>query len=300
MTASSTRTGHCRSGGRGFAIRQVSPPTPFSPASGDAERVRGAKNGRVACRAGFPLLPRPIRRWSSMRTSWMLSRRILSATRDRRVEPGIQGCRTTTAWLGRARAEPGPGAQRLRCRRRERLGDRPSTERSGTRPAPSGTESPSETTTEPTRPPRTSADTQPDDRTPLGRASQLADDPTRDLSCWHAGYRRGRGAGSPWLDLAHPPGCRADWRLAALEVAQEVGLGRPGRRAGGRHRHRHRHPVAVGPDRGGFRASGPCRGHQCGPPWLDLMRRWDLLAERAPDDQRRKPDQDRSATCSRS
>src|SRR4029453_133013 len=43
---------------------------------------------------------------------------------------------------------------------------RPSTERSGTRPEPSGTEAPSETTTEPTRPPRTTADTPASTRTP--------------------------------------------------------------------------------------------------------------------------------------
>ena len=34
-----------------------------------------------------------------MRTSWMLLRRFVSATRDRRVEPGIGGRRTTTVWL---------------------------------------------------------------------------------------------------------------------------------------------------------------------------------------------------------
>jgi hypothetical protein len=96
----------------------------------------------------------------------MLSRRIVSATRDRR-EPGICRRRTTTAWLlaglvlslvlGLTGCGAGGGSDSA---------TRPSTERSGTRPAPSGTESPSETTTEPTRPPRTSADTPTSDRTP--------------------------------------------------------------------------------------------------------------------------------------
>jgi hypothetical protein len=95
-----------------------------------------------------------------MRTSWMLSRRIVSATRDRRVEPGIPGCRATAAWLlaglvlslvlGLSGCDAGGGSDSAA---------RSTTERSGTRPAPSGTESPSETTTEPTRPPRTTADT---------------------------------------------------------------------------------------------------------------------------------------------
>ena len=34
----------------------------------------------VACRGRAPLLPRPFRRWSSVPTSWMLSRRIVPAT----------------------------------------------------------------------------------------------------------------------------------------------------------------------------------------------------------------------------
>src|SRR5215217_4771172 len=113
---------------------------------GSAGRRMAASHGR----AGFPLLPRPIRRWSSMR-----------------VEPGIPGCRTTTARLlaglvlslalGLSGCGAGGGSGSA---------TRPSTERSGTRPAPSGTESPSETTVEPTRPPRTSADTPTSDRTP--------------------------------------------------------------------------------------------------------------------------------------
>jgi hypothetical protein len=102
-----------------------------------------------------------------MRTSWMLSRPILSPTRDRGGEPGIPGRRTITAWLlaglvlslvlGLSGCGAGGGSESA---------TRPTTERSGTRPEPSGTESPRETTTEQTRPPRTTADTPASTRTP--------------------------------------------------------------------------------------------------------------------------------------
>jgi hypothetical protein len=113
----------------------------------------------------------------------MLLRRIVSATRDRRVEPGIGGRRTTTVWLlaglvaglvlGLSGCGAGGGSDSA---------TRPTTERSGTRPEPSGTEAPSETTTEPTRPPRNhrghaSLDPNPDH----GRASQLAHDHPREV-----------------------------------------------------------------------------------------------------------------------
>src|SRR5829696_9422916 len=97
----------------------------------------------------------------------MLSRRILSPTRDRGGEPGIPGRRTITAWLlaglvlslvlGLSGCGAGGGSDSA---------TRPTTERSGTRPEPSGTESPSETTTEATRPPRTTADTPTSIQTP--------------------------------------------------------------------------------------------------------------------------------------
>jgi len=102
-----------------------------------------------------------------MRTSWMLSRRIVSASRDRRAAAGIRRRRTATVWLlaglvaglvlGLTGCGAGGGSDSA---------TRPTTERSGTRPEPSGTERPSETTTAPTRPPRTTADTPASTRTP--------------------------------------------------------------------------------------------------------------------------------------
>jgi hypothetical protein len=75
-----------------------------------------------------------------MRTSWMLSRPILSPTRDRGGQPGIPGRRTITAWLlaglvlslvlGLTGCGTGGSDSATR----------PSTEHSGTRPEPSGTE----------------------------------------------------------------------------------------------------------------------------------------------------------------
>ena len=97
----------------------------------------------------------------------MLSRPMVSATRDRRVAPGTPGRRATHGMapaglvLSLVLALSGCGAGGG-----SDSATRPSTERSGTRPTPSGTESPSQTTTAPTRPPRTSADTPPSTRTP--------------------------------------------------------------------------------------------------------------------------------------
>ena len=214
-----------------------------------------------------------------MRMSWMLSRPIVSATRDRQVEPGTPGRRATTAGLlaglvlslvlGLSGCSAGGGSDSA---------TRPTTERSGTRPAPSGTEAPSETTTEPTRPPRTSGDTPTSDRTPTSApTTAVAGTPA-------AAESQGLGALGWSLLILLVVVLAAGWLL--LEVAQEVGLGRPGCCAGAGHPHRHRHPAATRADRrdAGQRALSwpPLRATL-----VDLMRRWDLLAQRAPDDQRR-------------
>jgi hypothetical protein len=112
-----------------------------------------------------------------MQTSRMRSRPIVPAARDRRLDPGVPGRRATRAWLlaglvlglvlGLSGCGAGGGSDSA---------TRPTTERSGTRPEPSGTELPSETTTEPTRPPRTSADTPASTRPPT--SADRADSPT--------------------------------------------------------------------------------------------------------------------------
>ena len=223
-----------------------------------------------------------------MRTSWMLSRRILSATRDRRVEPGIPGCRTTTAWLlaglvlslvlGLSGCGAGGGSDSA---------TRPSTERSGTRPAPSGTESPSETTTEPTRPPRTSADTPTSDRTPT--SAERPSSPTTPPATSAAGTpaaAESEGLGAlgwtllillvvaligGWLLWRSRKRSAWDAQAAALEADIGTATGT-------------QLPSVLTAEDSGQRALSwpPVRATL-----VDLMRRWDLLAERAPDDQRR-------------
>ena len=215
-------------------------------------------------------------------------------------EPGIPGPRATTAWLlaglmlslvlGLTGCGAGGGSDSA---------TRPTTERSGTRPEPSGTESPSETTTEPTRPPRTTADTPASTRTPttVERPNSPTTTPEARLRRWrqprpprprlraHRPRPSPRGW-APRLDPAHPPGCRAGWRLAALEVAQEVGLDAQAaaleqdtRTATGTQLP----PVLTAEDAGQRALSWPPLRAEL----VDLMRRWDLLAERAPDNQRR-------------
>jgi hypothetical protein len=235
-----------------------------------------------------------------MRTSWMLSRRIVSATRDRR-EPGIRRRQTTTAWLlaglvlslvlGLTGCGAGGGSDSA---------TRPSTERSGARPAPSGTESPSETTTEPTRPPRTSADTPTSDRTPTSAerpssptttpataAEALAPTSTptpSDAGTPAAAESEGLGAfgwilliilvvalTGGWLIWRSRKRSTWDAQAAALEadIGTVTGTQLP--------------PVLTAEDAGQRALSWPPLRATL----VDLMGRWDLLAERAPDDQRR-------------
>jgi hypothetical protein len=232
-----------------------------------------------------------------MRTCWMLSRPVVFATSDRRVEPGISGCRTTTAWLlaglvlslvlGLSGCGAGGGSDSA---------TRSSTERSGTRPAPSGTESPSETTTEPTRPPRTTADTPTSTRTPTSAerpssptTSAQALTPTSTPTSLAAGTpaaaeSEGLGAlgwtllvllvaalAGGWLLWRSRKGSAWDAQADALEadIVTVTGTQLPS--------------VLTAEDAGQRALSWP----PVRAALADLMRRWDLLAERAPDDQRR-------------
>ena len=223
-----------------------------------------------------------------MRISWMLSRRIVFATRDRRIEPGIPGRRATAAWLlaglvlslilGLSGCGAGGGSDSA---------TRPSTERSGTRPAPSGTESPSETTVEPTRPPRTTADTPSSIRTPTSaeRPSSPTTPPaTSAAGTPAAGESEGLGAlgwtllavlvvvlAGGWLLWRSRKRSAWDAQAAALEDDTRTATGTQ------------LPPVLTAEDSGQRALSWP----PVRAALADLMRRWDLLAERAPDDERR-------------
>jgi hypothetical protein len=165
---------------------------------------------------------------------------------------------------------------------------RPSTERSGTRPDPSGTESPSETTTEPTRPTRTSADTPPSTRTPT--SAERPNSPTTTPATSAAGApaaaaeSEGLGALGWTLLIVLVVALVAGWllwrsRRRSAWDAQAAALEQDARTATGTQL-----PPVLTAESVGQRALSwpPLRADL-----VDLMRRWDLLAERAPDDQRR-------------
>jgi hypothetical protein len=237
-----------------------------------------------------------------MRTSWMLSRRMVSATRNRRGEPGTSGRRTTTAWLlaglvlSLVLALSGCGAGGG-----SDSATRPSTDRSGTRPDPSGTESPSETTTEPTRPTRTSADTPPSTRTPTSaeRPNSPATTPATSAEALAPTTAPATSAAGTPAAAAESEGLGAlGWTLLILLVvalaagwllwrsrrrsawdAQAAALEQDTRAATGTQLP----PVLTAEDAGQRALSWPPLRAEL----VDLMHRWDLLAERAPDDQRR-------------
>jgi hypothetical protein len=235
-----------------------------------------------------------------MRTSWMLSRRIVSATRDRR-DPGIRRRRSTTAWLlaglvlslvlGLTGCGAGGGSGSA---------TRSTTERSGTRPAPSGTESPSETTTEPTRPPRTTADTPTSAQTPTtaerpsspttrpvtsAEALTLTSAPTPSAAGTPAAAEsEGLGAFGWTLLILLVVALAAGWlvwrsRRRSAWDAQAAALEADTRTATGTQLP----PVLTAEDAGQRALSWPPLRAAL----VDLTRRWDLLAEGAPDDQRR-------------
>ena len=237
-----------------------------------------------------------------MRTSWMLSRPMVSATRNRQVEPGTLGHRTTTAWLlaglvlGLVLALSGCGGGGG-----SDSATRSTTERSGTRPEPSRTESPSKTTTAPTRPTRTSAETPPSTRTPTS-----AERPNSPTTTPATSAEALAPTAAPATSAAGTPAAAAEseglgalgWTLLILLVvalaagwllwrsrrrsawdAQAAALEQDTRAATGTQLP----PVLTAEDAGQRALSWPPLRAEL----VDLTRRWDLLAERAPDDQRR-------------
>ena len=247
-----------------------------------------------------------------MRTSWVLSRRIVSATRDQRAEPGIPGCRTTMAWLlagvvlslvlGLSGCDTGGGSGSA---------SRPSTERSGTRPAPSGTESPSETV-EPTRSPQTSVDTPTSTRAPTSterptstRTPTSAERPSSPTTTPATSAEAITPTSAPTSEAAGTPAAAESeglgalgWTLLAVLVVALTGgwlLWRSRKRSAwdaeaaaleaeiGTATGTQLPSVLTAEDSGQRALSWP----PVRATLVDLMRRLDLLAERAPDDQRR-------------
>jgi hypothetical protein len=213
-----------------------------------------------------------------MRTSWMLSRPMVSATRNPRVEPGTPGRRTTTAWLlaglvlSLVLALSGCGAGGG-----SDSAARPTTDRSGTRPDPSGTESPSETTTDPTRPTRTPTSAEALAPT-VAPATSAAGTPAA------AAESEGLGALGWTLLILLVVALAAGWllwrsRRRSAWDAQAAALEQDTRAATGTQLP----PVLTAEDAGQRALSWPPLRAEL----VDLMRRWEQLAERAPDDQRR-------------
>jgi hypothetical protein len=208
-----------------------------------------------------------------MRMAWMLAGLVLS------LVLGLSGC--------------GAGGGSDSATRR-------SAERSGTLPAPSGTESPSETTTESTRPPRTSVDTPTSEQTPTS-----AERPSSPTTTPATSAQAPAPTSAPTTPAAGTPAAAESeglgtlgWTLLILLVvalaggwllwrsrkrstwdAQAAALAADTRTVTGTQLP----PVLTAEDAGQRALSWPPLRAAL----VDLMRRWDLLAERAPDDQRR-------------
>jgi hypothetical protein len=209
--------------------------------------------------------------------------------------PGDQGMAP-----GRARAGPGRGAQRLRGRRWERLGD-PSHHRTLRHPARAERDRVAERDDHrATRPPRTSADTPASTRpptsaerpnspttTPATSAEALAPTSAPETSAAGtpaAAESEGLGALGWTLLILLVVALAVGWllwrsRRRSAWDAQAAALERDTRTATGTRLP----PVLTAEDAGQRALSWPPLRAEL----VELMRRWDLLAERAPDGQRR-------------
>jgi hypothetical protein len=226
-----------------------------------------------------------------MRMSGMASRPITPTSRDRRLGPLVLGRHAARAGLlaglvvglavGLSGCGAGGGGESA---------TRPSTERSGTRPAPSVTGSPSETTTEPTQPTRTptsaerptspttapvtSADVRPPTSTPTPSAAGTpasAESEGLGPLGWTLLIVLVVGLIAGWLLWRSRRKSAWDAQAAALEADTRTTTGTE-------------LPSVLTAVTAGQRALSwpPLRAALA-----DLMHRWDLLAERAPDDRRR-------------
>jgi hypothetical protein len=216
-----------------------------------------------------------------MRTSLRMSRRIAPDRRDRRAGSSVLGHGAVRAWL-LAGLVPGLVLLLSGCGAGGggESATRPTTERSGTRPAPSVTESPSVTATAPTRPTPT--------RTPTSaeRPAPPTTTPTSSAASTASGESQGLGAlGWTLLTVLVVGLVIAGWMISRSRRksawdAQADALEQDTRTSTGTQL-----PPVLTAETAGQRALlwPPLRAVLA-----DLMRRWDLLAEGAPDDQRRR------------
>jgi hypothetical protein len=229
----------------------------------------------------------------------MTSRPIVPATRNQSAGPSVTGRRADAAWvlaglvMGLVLLLGGCGT-----------GDgdisstRTSTERSGTRPAPSGTEAPSETATPSTRPTRTTAETPTSTRPPSSTRPPTSIEPPPSAAALPAtststpsaaaepasGEAAGLGA-LGWILLAALAagliGGLVIWRARRHSAwdAEAAAL-----EADTRTITSTRLPSVLTAETAGQRALSwpPLRATL-----IELIGRWDLLAERASDDRRR-------------
>ena len=216
-----------------------------------------------------------------MRTSWMMSRRVVPASRDQHLGSMAMERRAARAWLAAglvlglvlwlSGCGAGGGSESA---------TRPSTERSGTGPTPSVTGSPSVTATAPTRPTRTSTAT-----------------PTSAEALAPTSAPTASAAGTPAAAESEGLGALGWTLLIVLVVVLAAGwmIWRSRRRsawdtqagaleADTRTATSTQLPSVLTAETAGQRALSwpPLRAGL-----VDLTRRWDLLAERAPDDRRR-------------
>jgi hypothetical protein len=219
-----------------------------------------------------------------MQTSWRLSRRIAPDTRDRRVGSSIPGRRATRAWLlaglvlglvllnGCGTGDGGESATR------------PSTERSGTRPAPSATESPSVTETAPTRPTPTRAET-PTTRTPTSAEALPPTSTPTSAGTPASSESQGLGALGWVLLIVLVVGLVAGWMILRSRRKSAWDARAGALEQDTRTTTSTQLPPVLTAGTTGQRALlwPPLRAAL-----VDLMRRWDLLAEDAPDDQRQR------------
>jgi hypothetical protein len=220
-----------------------------------------------------------------MRTSWMLSRRVMPTSRDRRLAPLILGRRAGRAWLA-AGLVLGLVLWLSGCGAGDGSGSatRPSTERSGTGPAPSVTESPSGTATAPTRPTRTSTGTPTSE--PATSAEALAPtSPTPSAAGTPtAAESEGLGALGWTLLIVLVVGLAAGWMIWRSRRRSGWDAQAGALEADTRTATSTQLPSVLTAETAGQRALSwpPLRAGL-----VDLIHRWELLAERAPDDRRR-------------
>jgi hypothetical protein len=215
-----------------------------------------------------------------MRTSWMLSRRIPPATRDRdrRLGASVIGRRAGRAGLlaglvlvlvlGLSSCGAGDG---------DDSATRPTTERSGTRPDPSVT------ATAPTRPTRTSS------ATPTPTSAERPSSPTTPPATPAAGTpaaaeSQGLGALGWALLILLVVALAAGWLISRSRRKSAWDRKAAALEADTRATASTQLPAVLTAETAGERALSwpPLRAALS-----DLVRRWELLAERAPDDRRR-------------